>query len=76
MKKQVKVKPNAKKQQLIAELDGSLTAHLKSSPVGGKANAELIQLLAKVFEVPKSCVTIKWGLASRNKLVEIETEEG
>jgi uncharacterized protein len=76
MQKQIKVKPNAKKQQLIAQADGSLMVYLKSSPVDGKANAELIQLLAKAFKVPKSCVTIKWGLSSRNKLVEIETEEG
>lgn len=74
MKKQVKVKPNAKKQQLIQEPDGSLTVHLKSSPVDGKANAELIQVLSKAFEVPKSAITIKSGLTSRQKLVEINLE--
>ena len=74
MKKQVKVKPNAKKQQLIQEANGSLTVHLKSSPVDGKANAELIQVLSKAFEVPKSAITIKLGLTSRQKLVEINLE--
>jgi hypothetical protein len=74
MKKQVKVKPNARKQQLIQEPDGSLTVHLKSSPVDSKANAELIQVLSKAFEVPKSAITIKLGLTSRQKLVEINLE--
>lgn len=74
MKKQVKVKPNARKQQLIQESDGSLTVYLKSLPVDGKANAELIQVLSKAFEVPKSAITIKLGLTSRQKLVEINLE--
>jgi uncharacterized protein (TIGR00251 family) len=74
MKKQVKVKPNSKKQHIEEAADGSLTVHLKSPPVDGKANAELIQLLAKKFGVSKSQVTIKTGLSSKHKLVEIETD--
>lgn len=68
---QVKVKPNAKQQKLEAQPDGSWIAHLKSPPVDGKANAELIQLLAKRFAVPKSHVTIKSGGAAKLKLIEI-----
>lgn len=75
MKKRVKVKPNAKLQRLIHEEDGSLTIHLKSPPVDGKANAELIKYLAKEFGVTKSCITIKSGLSSRQKLVEIQVED-
>jgi uncharacterized protein len=75
MNKRVRVKPNAKTQQLIEEPDGSLTVHLKSSPVEGKANAELIQVLSKTFEVPKSAITIKLGLTSRQKLIEIDLED-
>ncbi|MEM8779084.1 MAG: DUF167 domain-containing protein [Cyanobacteria bacterium P01_G01_bin.49] len=75
MKKQVKAKPNAKKQQLIRESDGSLTAYLKSSPVEGKANKELIKLLAKSFDVSRSKVIIKSGLSSRIKVVEIQIDE-
>jgi len=74
MKKQVKVKPNSKQQNIQEAADGSLTVHLKSSPVDGKANEELISLLAKKFDVPKSQVTIKSGLSSKNKLVEIDTD--
>jgi uncharacterized protein len=71
MRKQVKVKPNSKTQKLVSEADGSLTAYLKSPPVDGKANAELILLLSKSFKVPKSAITIKLGLTSSRKLVEI-----
>lgn len=74
MYKQVKVKPNSKKQAIAQESDGSLIVQLKSPPVDGKANKELITLLAKEFDVPKSSISIKSGLSSRNKLVEIDIE--
>lgn len=67
----IKVKPNSKQQQIIEEPDGSLTIRLKSPPVDGKANAELIKLLAEKFEVRKSAIVIKSGVSSRNKLVEV-----
>ncbi|MFB2835265.1 DUF167 domain-containing protein [Floridanema evergladense] len=74
MKKQVKVKPNSKQQNIQEEADGSLIVHLKSPPVDGKANEELIKLLAEKFNVSKSQITIKSGLSSRTKLVEIDTD--
>ncbi len=75
MKKSVKVKPNSKKQSIIEEVDGSLTVHLKSLPVDGKANKELIELLAKKFDVPKSNIIIQSGLSGRNKVVDISPRE-
>ena len=72
MKKSVKVKPNAKQQSIIEEEDGSLTVHLKSPPVDGKANKELVELLSKKFAVPKSHITIQAGLTGRIKFVNIE----
>jgi uncharacterized protein (TIGR00251 family) len=74
MHKQIKVKPNSKQQIIQEALDGSLTVHLKSLPVDGKANKELIEILAKRFDVSKSQIRIKSGLSSRNKLVEIDTD--
>ncbi|NJR65660.1 MAG: DUF167 domain-containing protein [Leptolyngbyaceae cyanobacterium CRU_2_3] len=68
----VKVKPNAKKQEIQTAEDGSLIVHLKSPPVNGKANAELIKLLAAEFKVSKSSIQIKSGLSSKQKLVEID----
>jgi uncharacterized protein (TIGR00251 family) len=72
MKLQVKVKPNSKDQMIEEERDGSLTVRLKSPPLDGKANKELIEVLAKKFKVSKSQITIKTGLSSRNKIVIIE----
>ncbi|NET01295.1 MAG: DUF167 domain-containing protein [Sphaerospermopsis sp. SIO1G2] len=74
MYKQVKVKTNARQQKIIEQEDGSLIVSLKSSPVDGKANAELLKLLANKFNVPKSSVKIKSGLSSRQKIIEIDAD--
>ncbi|NES81226.1 MAG: DUF167 domain-containing protein [Moorea sp. SIO2B7] len=50
----VKVTPNSKQQKIEESVDGSLTVWLKSPPVEGKANQELIPLLAKKYHVAKS----------------------
>jgi uncharacterized protein len=72
MQKRIKVKPNSKSPKIVEEEDGSLTVYLKSPPIDGKANEELIKVLANKYGVTKSCITIKSGLTSRQKLVEIE----
>ncbi|NDJ24160.1 hypothetical protein GS682_21425 [Nostoc sp. B(2019)] len=73
MQKKVKVKPNSKQQKIEEQPDGSLIVYLKSPPVDGKANEELIKLLAEKFDVSKSYIKIKTGLSSRQKLIEINT---
>lgn len=69
MLKQVKVKPNSKYQSVKEEPDGSLTIHPKSPPIDGKANEELIKILAKKFDVPKLNIKIKLGLPQRRKVI-------
>lgn len=52
--------------------DGSFIVRLKSPPVDGKANRELIELIAEKFDVSKSQIQIKSGLSSRKKLILID----
>ena len=68
----VKAKPNARVSALTVQEDGTWLAQLKSAPVDGKANAELIALVAKEFGCAKSAVTIKTGAGSKLKRVEIQ----
>jgi uncharacterized protein (TIGR00251 family) len=68
---QVKVKPNARASSL-EQVDGMWLAQLKSPPVDGKANAELIALVAEKFGCRKAQVTIKAGAGGRMKLVRID----
>ena len=48
-------------------------AQLKAPPVEGKANAELVGLVAEHFNCRKSEVTIKSGVTGRIKLVKVGT---
>ena len=69
---QVKVKPRAKVSELSQAADGTWIARLKAPPVDGKANQELVRLIAEKFECSRTAVTIKAGAAGRTKLVRIE----
>jgi len=68
---QIKVKPNSRVSLLQQNDDGTWLAHIKSPPVDGKANEELIALVAKHFECRKTEVSIKSGGSSRIKLIQI-----
>lgn len=68
---QIKVKPNSRASRLEQNEDGTWLAQLKAPPVDGKANEELIALVAKHFKLPKSDVSIKSGASTRLKLVQI-----
>ena len=69
---QVKVKPNARVAELCEMPDGTWTAQIKSPPVDGKANAELVALVANHFDVHKSLVTVRSGASGRMKLIRID----
>ena len=69
---QVKVKPNARVSSLAQAPDGTWLAQLKSPPVDGKANEELIALLARHFACRKAQVSIRSGASGRMKLVNID----
>ena len=69
---EVKVKPNARASRLALQADGTWIAELKSPPVDGKANAELIGLVARHFKCRKAAVAIRSGASARFKRVRVE----
>ncbi len=69
---QVKVKPKARTSSLVQVPDGTWLAKLKSPPVDGKANEELVALVAEHFQCRKAAVAIKSGASGRTKLVKVE----
>jgi uncharacterized protein (TIGR00251 family) len=70
----VKVKPNARVRSLAPGGEGTWVAQLKAPPVDGKANAELIALVAAQFRCRKSDVEIRSGASGRSKLVRIAAD--
>jgi uncharacterized protein len=69
---QVKVTPRARVCSLVQVADGTWVAKLKSPPVDGRANAELIALVAEQFGCAKAAVTIKSGAGGRVKIVRVD----
>jgi len=71
---QVKVKPNARVAMLEEMSDGTWLARVKALPVDGKANEELVALIARQFNRRKSQVSVRTGSSGRVKLVNIEDD--
>jgi len=67
----IRVTPRSARSELIQGADGTWTARLKAPPVDGKANAELVGLVAAHFGCRKSEVTIKSGAGGRTKRVSV-----
>ena len=59
---------------LTRETDGTWRAQLKAPPVDGKANEELVGLIAGHFGCRKSDVVIKSGASARIKLIEVGSQ--
>lgn len=71
---QVRVKPGARQSVLLQVEDGTWLAHVKSPPIEGKANDELVALVARHFGCRRSAVSIRSGASGRTKLVRIESQ--
>ena len=69
---QVRVKPNARESSLGQAEDGHWLAKIKAAPVEGRANEELIALVARHFGLRRSQVSIRSGASARLKRVQIE----
>ena len=71
MKITVIVKAGAKVSGVVNGANGAYAVSVKSQAKQGKANTELVGLLADYFGVARSSVKIISGLKSRNKVINI-----
>lgn len=67
------IQPNAAKDAFTGFHDGYLKISVKAPPVEGKANAQLLQFLSKLFSVSKKDVRLEQGSRSRYKKVVIDS---
>ena len=67
----VRVAPKSSKSLLEKQPDGNFKAWLRAAPEKGKANDELVGLVAGHFGVKKSQVSIAAGGKSREKTMDI-----
>ncbi len=67
----VRVIPRAAKSGLAGTRGDALLVRLRTPPVEGAANIELVDVLAKALNVPKRAISIVSGERSRQKRVHV-----
>jgi hypothetical protein len=67
----VSVKTNKPENKIEEITDSLYEVTLKSSPINGKANKELIEVMSNYLKVAKSQIEIKAGKTSKTKVLAI-----
>jgi len=55
----------------ISVKEDKIRIGIKSKPIKGEANKEIVKKLARYFQVSTSCVIIRSGHKSKQKIIEV-----
>jgi len=69
----VQVQPRARHNRIVGRNGNVIKAQVHAPPIGGAANAALIDLLAETLGTPRRAIRIVRGESSRTKLVEVQS---
>lgn len=67
----IKAMPNAGASSVVGVRNGELVVRLGAQPEKGKANRELLDLLGRTLDVPRSRLSLISGETSRHKVVAV-----
>lgn len=67
----IRIQPGASQNKVVGYENGVLQLRIMAPPVEGKANRKTIEFVADLLDVPPSFITIKTGLAARQKTLTI-----
>ena len=67
----VKVIAQSSRSEIVGFHGDTLKVKVRSAPTDGKANEEVIELIAAKMQKPKSYITLKYGASSPIKTFEI-----
>ena len=65
----VRAQPRSSRPGLDSIVGDAVKVRIKSAPVDGKANKELVETIADAFGIPKSLVELKSGQTSKTKRI-------
>lgn len=68
----VEVTPKSRKPGVVGRRGGALRVRVASPPEGGRANKELVALVAAFLGVRRGAVSVVRGATSRRKLLEVD----
>jgi uncharacterized protein len=67
----IRVQPGARRSEVVGPYGDSLRVRVAAPAADGKANAELVRILAEHFSVSTRALEITRGHASRTKIVRL-----
>jgi uncharacterized protein (TIGR00251 family) len=67
----VKAVPGASRSEIVGRLGEALKVRVAAPPEGGKANCEILELLAEKLGLPAAGVALVSGAASPAKVIEL-----
>ena len=65
----VRAQPRSSRSGIDGAVGDAVKVRIRSAPVDGKANKELVETLADAFGIPKSSVVFKGGETSKTKRI-------
>ena len=68
----VRAQPGARRSEVVGPLGGLLKVRIAAPAVDGKANRELVRVLADLLGVPRRAVRVVRGELSRTKTVAVD----
>lgn len=72
MRLAVRVIPGARRSEVVGRVGHAWKLRVAAPPERGRANGELVALLARTLRVPRSSVRVARGQTTAQKLVEVE----
>jgi uncharacterized protein len=72
----LRVAPAARRSEIVGRHGGSWRVRVAAAPERGRANDELLDLLAAALDLPRRQLTLVAGTSSRDKLVDLTGLEG
>jgi len=69
---EVRVTPNAGRNEITGWKDGALQVKVAAPPEKGKANKELVDFLSRELGVNKTTIKIVTGMTGRKKTIAVE----
>jgi uncharacterized protein (TIGR00251 family) len=68
----LRIVPGARRSGIVGRHANGWKVRVAAAPEGGKANEELLRLLARTLELPRRDLELTRGRASRDKVVMLE----
>ena len=72
LKLRVRVVPGARTSEVVGRLGDAWKLRVKAQPERGRANGEVVSLLARTLGVPRHAVRVARGHTTGEKLVEVD----